>query len=69
MPKMKTHRASAKRYKLTGSGKLMRRTAFRKHLLVHKSTARLRRILDESGISSADSDRVNQALPYLKYVR
>ncbi len=69
MPKMKTHRASAKRYKLTGSGKLMRRTAFRKHLLVHKSTARIRRITDESGISSADNERVTQALPYAKYVR
>lgn len=69
MPKMKTHRASAKRYKLTGSGKIMRRTAFRKHLLVHKSTARLRRIGDEQGISTADEARVTQALPYLKYVR
>ncbi|MBI6546542.1 MAG: 50S ribosomal protein L35 [Cyanobacteria bacterium NC_groundwater_1444_Ag_S-0.65um_54_12] len=69
MPKMKTHRASAKRYKLTGSGKLMRRTAFRKHLLVGKSTARLRRITDEGTISSADLDRVKQALPYASYVR
>ena len=69
MPKMKTHRASAKRYKLTGSGKLIRRTAFRKHLLVGKSTARLRRISDEQGISSSDADRVNQALPYVKHCR
>ncbi len=69
MPKMKTHRASAKRYKLTGSGKLMRRTAFRKHLIVGKPTTRLRRILDEQGISSADIDRVTQALPYVKHSR
>lgn len=69
MPKMKTHRASAKRYKLTGSGKLMRRTSFRKHLLVGKPTARLRRITDEQGISSADIDRVSQALPYVKHCR
>ena len=69
MPKMKTHRGSAKRYKLTGSGKLMRRTSFRKHLLVGKPTARLRRISDEQGISSADSARVNQALPYIKHSR
>ena len=69
MPKMKTHRASAKRYKLTGSGKLMRRTAFRKHLIVGKPTPRLRRILDEQGISSADIDRVTQALPYIKHSR
>jgi large subunit ribosomal protein L35 len=66
---MKTHRASAKRYKITGSGKLMRRTAFRKHLIVHKSTARLRRITDEGNISSADNERATQALPYAKYVR
>lgn len=69
MPKMKTHRASAKRYKLTGSGKLMRRTAFRKHLLVGKSTSRLRRITDEGTVSTADNDRVVQALPYVKYCR
>jgi large subunit ribosomal protein L35 len=69
MPKMKTHRASAKRYRLTGSGKVMRRTAWRKHLLVHKSTARIRRISDEGGISTADEARVNGALPYPKYVR
>lgn len=69
MPKMKTHRASAKRYKLTGSGRIVRRTAGRKHLLVHKSTTRLRRILDEQGISSADKERVKQALPYPQYVR
>jgi large subunit ribosomal protein L35 len=69
MPKMKSHRGSKKRYKVTGSGKIMRRTSFRKHLLVGKSTARLRRIGDESTISSADEDRVVQALPYLKYSR
>ncbi len=69
MPKMKTHRASAKRYSLTGSGKLMRRTAFRKHLLVHKSTSRVRRIGDEQGISTADENRVTHALPYAKYLR
>jgi large subunit ribosomal protein L35 len=51
MPKMKSHRGSKKRYKVTGSGKIMRRTSFRKHLLVGKSTARLRRIGDESTIS------------------
>ncbi|MBM3258443.1 MAG: 50S ribosomal protein L35 [Candidatus Sericytochromatia bacterium] len=69
MPKMKTHRASAKRYKTTGSGKIVRRTSFRKHLLVDKSGARLRRIGDEQEVSKADEPRVRSALPYIKYTR
>ncbi|MEB3308492.1 MAG: 50S ribosomal protein L35, partial [Cyanobacteriota bacterium] len=42
MPKLKTRRAAAKRFKATGSGKFMRRRAFRSHLLDHKSAKRKR---------------------------
>ena len=39
MPKMKTHRGAAKRFKMTGTGKIMRRKAFRAHLLEKKPTS------------------------------
>ncbi len=42
MPKMKTRRAAAKRFDLTGSGKLKHKKSFRRHLLEHKSSARSR---------------------------
>lgn len=44
MPKMKTHRASAKRFKVTGRGKVLRRQGFRAHLLEKKPTRRTRRL-------------------------
>ena len=44
MPKMKTHSGAAKRFKITGSGKIMRLRANRRHLLEHKSTRRTRRL-------------------------
>lgn len=69
MPKMKTHRASAKRFRVTGSGKIVRRKAFRKHLLVHKSASRIRRISGKAEISDADLARIDHALPYKQYLR
>ncbi|MCY4360346.1 MAG: 50S ribosomal protein L35, partial [Cyanobacteria bacterium MAG APA_bin_95] len=42
MPKLKTRRAAAKRFRITGTGKLQRRHAFRNHLLGHKSSKRKR---------------------------
>jgi large subunit ribosomal protein L35 len=44
MPKMKTHRGAAKRFSLTGTGKIKRRKAYRSHLLEHKSGRRRRRL-------------------------
>ena len=44
MPKMKTHRGAAKRFKVTGTGKIMRRRAFRKHLFENKPSTRTRRL-------------------------
>ncbi len=45
MPKMKSHSGSRKRFKVTGSGKVMRRQANRRHLLEHKSSRRTRRLM------------------------
>jgi len=69
MPKMKTHKASAKRYKVSGSGKLIRRKAGGLHLLAGKSPSRKNRVKGEATVDKADETRVKLALPYLKYLR
>lgn len=69
MPKMKTHRSSAKRFRVTGTGKVIRRKAFRKHLIVNKDGSRLRRISGEALVSAEDAQRVKEALPYPQYLR
>ena len=51
MPKLKTHRAAAKRYKVTGTGKITRRHAGIGHLLQHKSESRKRKIFGDVVIS------------------
>jgi large subunit ribosomal protein L35 len=62
MPKMKTDRGAAKRIKVTGSGRLRRRKAFRSHLLEHKNSVRTRRLARETEISSADEKAVRRML-------
>ena len=62
MPKMKTHRGAAKRFKKTGTGKLKRAKAFRRHILTKKA-AKMQ--LRKSGIVTAgDARRIAQLLPY-----
>ena len=62
MPKMKTHSGSAKRFRVTGTGKVMRRRANKNHLLEHKSSRRTRRLANESVLSSADAPRIKRLL-------
>ncbi len=62
MPKMKTDRGAAKRFKVTGSGKIVRRRAFRSHLLEKKSSRRKRRLGREAGISAPDVREVKRLL-------
>ena len=50
MPKLKTRKAAAKRFRATGSGKILRRKAFKNHLLQHKSAERKRRRLSQLAI-------------------
>ena len=66
MPKMKTRRAAAKRFEVTGNGKIRRRRAFRSHLLSDKTRKRKRHLRKKALVSKADEKRVRQALPYLK---
>ena len=69
MPKMKTHKSSAKRYKATGTGKLMRAQAFRGHLNTLKSSKRKRRLDGDAAVHPSNLDKLRLELPYLKYVR
>jgi large subunit ribosomal protein L35 len=62
MPKNKTHSGSAKRFRITGSGKVMRRRANRNHLLEHKSSRRTRRLYDEVEMAPADTKRIKRLL-------
>ncbi|MEX0825144.1 MAG: 50S ribosomal protein L35 [Acidimicrobiia bacterium] len=63
MPKQKTRRSAAKRFKVTGSGKLRRLQAFRAHLVMgKKSSSRMRRLAGDTEVSSADRKRVNRML-------
>jgi large subunit ribosomal protein L35 len=63
MPKMKTHRGAAKRFKKTGGGKVKRFRAFGSHLLVKKSAGRKRRLRKSTLISAADKKRIEKLLP------
>ena len=54
MPKMKTHRGAAKRFRLTGSGKIMRAKAFKSHILTKKSQKRKRNFRHETELAKAD---------------
>jgi len=65
MPKMKTKRAAAKRVKATGSGKLMRRSGWKRHLLEAKPPKRRRRLRKVGLISGVDASRIKQLVPYL----
>ena len=62
MPKMKTDRGAAKRFKVTGSGRIRRRKAFRSHLLEKKSSTRTRRLGRETEVSAADLRSIKRQL-------
>ncbi|ULE32566.1 50S ribosomal protein L35 [Mycobacterium sp. IDR2000157661] len=62
MPKAKTHSGAAKRFRRTGTGKIMRQKANRRHLFEHKPSTRTRRLEGRTGVSAADKDRVKKLL-------
>ncbi len=62
MPKNKVHSGSSKRFRVTGSGKIMRRRANRNHLLEHKPTTRTRRLDNEQVLTPAATKRVRKLL-------
>jgi large subunit ribosomal protein L35 len=62
MPKMKTHRGAAKRFKVTGTGRIMRRKAFRSHILEKKSSVRTRRLARPAELVGGDKAQVKRML-------
>jgi large subunit ribosomal protein L35 len=64
MPKLKSHRGAAKRFKKTKSGKFMRTKAFRRHILTSKPKRRKRHMRGLVQVSSADASKLKRMLPY-----
>ncbi|AYB39399.1 50S ribosomal protein L35 [Brevibacillus laterosporus] len=65
MPKMKTHRGAAKRFKKTGSGRLKRDSAYTSHLFANKSTKAKRHLRKGGMVSKGDQKRIEQMITYL----
>jgi large subunit ribosomal protein L35 len=64
MPKIKTNRSAAKRFKKTKNGSYKRFKAGSRHLLTHKSPKRKRNLRTATGVDDADKARVTMMLPY-----
>jgi len=64
MPKMKTHRGAAKRFKITGTGKIKRFKAYKSHILTKKSPKRKRQLAQSTLVDKSDSKRIKRLLPY-----
>lgn len=62
MPKMKTHRGAAKRFKKTGSGKIARKKAFRSHILEKKSPKRKRNLRADALVDKANKKTISRLL-------
>jgi large subunit ribosomal protein L35 len=62
---MKTHRGAAKRFKKTGTGKIVRHHAFHSHILTKKSPGRKAQLAGEVQVSKANEKTVSRMLPYL----
>jgi len=65
MPKIKTNRGAAKRFRKTGTGKIRRNKAFTSHILTKKSTKRKRELRQAVLVHKADERNIAQLIPYL----
>jgi large subunit ribosomal protein L35 len=63
MPKLKTHRGAAKRFKKTGTGRFKRSNAFKQHILTSKTRSRKRGLRGTTLVAAADEKRVTRMLP------
>ncbi|MBU4349857.1 50S ribosomal protein L35 [bacterium] len=64
MPKMKTHKSSAKRFKVSSSGIIIRSKAYKSHILTKKTAKRKRNLRKDTTVSSAETKNVKVLLPY-----
>lgn len=62
MPKNKTHSGAKKRFRITGTGKVMREQANKRHLLEHKPSSRKRRLSADVAVSDADTPKIKKLL-------
>jgi large subunit ribosomal protein L35 len=62
MPKAKTHSGASKRFRTTGTGKIVRQKAGKRHLLEHKATTRTRRLVGRAVVAANDTKRVKAML-------
>ena len=65
MPKMKTSRAAAKRFKVTGSAKLVRNKAYKSHILTKKTTKRKRNLRKDIIMDETNVKNMKKILPYM----
>ena len=64
MPKLKTHKGAAKRFRMTATGKIKRGHSHARHILTKKSTKRKRHLDIDVMVSKSDQERVEAMLPY-----
>ena len=65
MPKMKTNRAAAKRFKATGTGKLKRNKAYKRHILTKKTTKNKRNLRKATTVDASNVKNMKKILPYV----
>jgi large subunit ribosomal protein L35 len=65
MPKLKTNRGAAKRFKPSGSGRFQRAQSHRRHILTKKSSKRKRQLRSPAVVAEADTSAVRRMLPYV----
>ncbi len=65
MPKLKTKSGAKKRFKVTGTGKIKRKKAFKSHILTKKGTKQKRRLTHKTTVKKADESNVRPMLPYM----
>ena len=65
MPKMKTSKSAAKRFKLTGTGKLKRNKAYKRHILTKKTAKRKRNLRKDAMTDATNVKNMKKILPYL----
>lgn len=65
MPKQKTHSSSKKRFKVTGTGKVLRAQSFRRHILSKRPTKRMRHLRHNAVASAPDTKIIRKMIPYM----
>jgi large subunit ribosomal protein L35 len=65
MPKIKTHRGAAKRFKITGTGKVKRSKAYKSHILTGKAPKRMRHLRTGTLVAKTDQANIKKLIPYM----